>query len=165
MPGIACGCRPEACTGLGPIPCSNTVMIRVVAAILERDDRVLICRRKADQSHPLKWEFPGGKVEAGETAEQALTRELEEELDVRDAVGDEIRRYEFCYPGKKPIELIFFRVRTFAGEPRNVVFHEMCWETPARLREYDFVEGDTEFLRTYTGSYGIPDSEDRSGPK
>ena len=140
-------------------------MVRVVAAILECDGRVLICRRKPDQSHPLKWEFPGGKVEPGETPEQALSRELEEELDIRDAAGDEIGRYEYCYPGKKPILLIFFRLRRFSGEPRNVVFHEICWEAPARLPGYDFVEGDTEFLRTYTSLYGNPDRENRPEPK
>jgi len=138
-------------------------MVQVVAAILERDSRVLICRRKPEQAHPLKWEFPGGKIEPGETPEQAVARELEEELDIRAAACDEIRRYEYCYPGRQPILLIFFRVRKFSGEPRNVVFHEMCWETPSRLSEYDFLEGDTEFLRTYTGSYGITDRENKPG--
>ena len=138
-------------------------MLQVVAGILERDGRVLICRRKPDQWHPLQWEFPGGKVEAGESPEEALARELEEELDIRHSAGDEIARYEYCYPGKPPIVLIFFRVRTFSGEPRNLVFHEMRWESPARFSEYDFLEGDIEFLRTYTGAYGILDPNGRSG--
>ncbi len=145
--------------------CSNIGMPEVVAAILEREGRVLICRRKPEQLHPLQWEFPGGKVEAGESPEQAMARELEEELDIRHAAGDEIARYQYCYPEKKPIVLIFFRVRTFSGEPRNVVFHEMRWEFPARFSEYDFLEGDREFLRTYTGAYGILDPNDRPGPE
>jgi 8-oxo-dGTP diphosphatase len=125
-------------------------MLQVVAAIIERDGRILICRRKPEQSHALKWEFPGGKVEPGETPEQGLTRELEEELGIRGAAGDEITRYEYAYPGKNPILLIFFRVTAFLGEPENLVFHEMRWEPPRRLAEFDFVEGDRDFLRTFS---------------
>jgi 8-oxo-dGTP diphosphatase len=140
-------------------------MRQVVAGIIERDGRVLICRRKPEQWHPLQWEFPGGKVEPGESPEEALARELEEELDIRHSTADEITRYEYCYPEKPPILLIFFRVRTYSGELRNLVFHEMCWELPSRLGEYDFLEGDIEFLRTYTGAYGILDPNDRSRPE
>jgi 8-oxo-dGTP diphosphatase len=132
---------------LGVHVCSNIGMVQVVAAILENDGRILICRRTPQQSHPLKWEFPGGKVEPGETPEEALERELEEELALRGAAGEEITRYQHTYPGKDTILLIFFRVRKFAGEPRNVVFHEMRWEPPAKLAEFDFVEGDLEFIR------------------
>jgi 8-oxo-dGTP diphosphatase len=130
-------------------------MVQVVAAIIENDGRILICRRKPEQSHPLKWEFPGGKVEPGETPPQALERELEEELAIRGAAGEEITRYQHTYPGKDAIVLIFFRVKEFEGHPRNVVFHEMRWEPIARLPEFDFVEGDVRFIRgLYTGSYG-----------
>jgi 8-oxo-dGTP diphosphatase len=124
-------------------------MVQVVAAVLERDGRILICRRKPEQSHPLKWEFPGGKVEPGETPEHALTRELEEELGIAQATGPEIARYAYTYPGKNPIELIFYRVTSFAGEPRNLVFHEMRWEPASRLDSFDFVEGDRDFLRAF----------------
>jgi 8-oxo-dGTP diphosphatase len=126
-------------------------MLQVVAAILEREGRILVCQRQPDQSHPLKWEFPGGKVEAGETPEQALSRELEEELGIRQASGQEIDRYEYCYPGKTPILLIFFRVNQFEGDPQNLIFHAMRWELPARLAAYDFVEGDTAFLGRLAG--------------
>ncbi len=122
-------------------------MLQVVAGILERDGRVLICRRTAAQSHPLKWEFPGGKVEPGESAAEALARELEEELGVSGAAGEEITRYEYTYPGKNPILLLFFRVLRYQGEPQNRVFHEIRWEARERLAGFDFVEGDTEFLR------------------
>jgi 8-oxo-dGTP diphosphatase len=122
-------------------------MVRVVAAIIENDGRILICRRKPEQSHPLKWEFPGGKVEPDETPEHALERELEEELAIRGAAGEEILRYQHTYPGKDAILLIFFHVTEFAGHPRNMVFHEMRWEPLARLAEFDFVEGDLEFIR------------------
>lgn len=123
-------------------------MIQVVAAILERDGAILICRRKAEQSHPLKWEFPGGKLEPGETPAEALARELQEELGIVGARGDEIARYQYAYPGKNPILLIFFRVQSFTGEPRNLIFHEMRWELPTNLGNFDFVDGDRDFIRS-----------------
>jgi 8-oxo-dGTP diphosphatase len=122
-------------------------MLEVVAGIIEREGRVLICRRKAEQSHPLKWEFPGGKVERGETAPQALSRELREELDLGGVTCEEITRYEYTYPGKHPIRLIFLRVTAFTGEPRNLIFEDMRWEPRQYLGGFDFVEGDIEFLR------------------
>jgi len=122
-------------------------MVQVVAAILERDGRILIGQRQATQSHPLKWEFPGGKVEAGETPEQALKRELAEELDLEVSASTEISRYFYSYPGKNPIELIFLRVTESRGEPRNRIFHDLRWEPRETLASFDFLEGDTEFLR------------------
>lgn len=123
-------------------------MIQVVAAVIERDGQILIGQRQPSQSHPLKWEFPGGKVEPGETPEQALARELEEELGIRGAEGAEMARYPHTYPGKNPIVLIFFRVTHFHGEPRNLIFHEMRWAAPRELPHLDFVEGDTAFIRS-----------------
>jgi 8-oxo-dGTP diphosphatase len=121
----------------------------VVAAVIERDGRILIAQRDAESWHPLKWEFPGGKVEAEETPEEAVVRELEEELAIQARIHVEIMRYEYQYPGRPPILLIFYRIVDFAGEPQNLQFEEIRWETPERLREYDFLEGDKEFLRKY----------------
>jgi len=135
---------------MGPIFCfllHNMDMLQVVAGIIEREGRILICRRKAGQTHPLKWEFPGGKVERHETLAQALARELAEELDVHSVSCEELTRYEYTYPGKHPIRLIFFRVTEFDGEPRNVIFEEMRWEPRQYLTGFDFVDGDIEFLR------------------
>ena len=133
-------------------------MVQVVAAILEREGRILVGQRTSEQSHPLKWEFPGGKVEPGESAEQALSRELEEELGIRGAAGEEVTRYQFRYPDKSPIELIFVRVRTFHGEPANLIFHDLRWHPKGSLRELDFVEGDRPFLDgIYTSAYGNSD--------
>jgi 8-oxo-dGTP diphosphatase len=123
-------------------------MIQVVAAILEQDGRILIGQRTPEQSHPLKWEFPGGKVEAGETPGQALVRELDEELGIQTQEWVEIMRYQFAYPGRPPIELIFFRVEGHAGEIRNRIFHDLRWEPRENLRQFDFVEGDRDFLRS-----------------
>jgi len=127
-------------------------MLQVVAAILEREGRVLVCQRRPDQSHPLKWEFPGGKVEAGESPEQALARELEEELGIRGAEGREMARYEFAYPGKAPILLRFLRVTAYAGGLQNRIFHDMQWVARERLGEIDILEGDREFLQLFAGA-------------
>ena len=91
-------------------------------------------------------------MERGETPEQGLTRELEEELGILGAEGREIMRYEFAYPGRPPVTLIFFRVIAFAGEPRNLEFRDMRWEPVVGLPAFDFVEGDRKFLRQYVGN-------------
>src|SRR5579862_7834145 len=123
-------------------------MTTVVAAVIERNGRILICQRRRGQAHELKWEFPGGKVEAGETPETALLRELQEELAIEAALDEEITRYEYAYPNKAAILLIFFRVTRFTGEPRNQVFERMEWEPRERLPDYDFLEGDLDFIKT-----------------
>lgn len=124
-------------------------MLQVVAAILEREGRILVGQRRPDQSHPLKWEFPGGKVEPGETPPQALARELQEELAIRGAEGREIARYQYTYPGKPPILLLFFQVIGFQGELQNLIFHDLQWVPHDRLAALDFLEGDIEFVRQW----------------
>ena len=121
-------------------------MTMVVAGVLRHNGRVLICRRRADQPHPLKWEFPGGKIEPGESPAAALTRELREELGIESAAGAELMRYEFAYPGKKPILLIFLEAAKWQGEIENRIFEEILWEKPEALATHDFLEGDAEFL-------------------
>ena len=125
-------------------------MTTVVAAVIERDGCVLIAQRKRTARHPLKWGFPGGKVEPSETPENALGRELEEELAIRAQVGSEILRYEFQYQGSWPIMLMFYRVAEFSGEPKNLDFEQILWAPRDRLRDYDFLEGDAEFIKSYT---------------
>ena len=122
-------------------------MTSVAAAVIERGGRVLICRRRADQDHPGKWEFPGGKLEPGETAGEALRRELREELGIEARVGDEIARYEYEYPGSKPLQLIFFSVNEFDGEMLTCEFDEIRWVERGELPGFDFLDGDAEFIR------------------
>ena len=122
----------------------------VVAAVIERDGLVLIGQRKRTGQHSLKWEFPGGKVEPGESPEAAVVRELGEELAIQARVEREIMRYEYQYPGRPAIRLIFYLVTEFDGEPKNLDFEQIVWAPRERLREYDFLEGDAEFV----GSYG-----------
>ncbi len=122
-------------------------MTTVVAAVIERNGRILICQRRRGQAHELKWEFPGGKLEPGESPEGALRRELREELAIEAVLDSEITRYEYAYPGRAAILLIFFRVTQFVGEPQNLVFERMEWEPRERLPEYDFLEGDLDFIK------------------
>ena len=124
-------------------------MVQVVAAILERDGRILIGQRTTKQSHPLKWEFPGGKVEPGETPEQAVVRELDEELAIRAADISEITRYRYSYPGKSPIELIFYRVGSYQGDVTNRIFHDLRWEAAGQLLQLDFLDGDRDFIHRH----------------
>ena len=124
-------------------------MTTVVAAVIQRGGSILIGQRKNEGHHPLKWEFPGGKVEPDETPEAAAVRELEEELGIRASVDREIMRYEFQYPGRLPILLIFYRIADFEGEPVNRDFEQIRWESPERLADYDFLEGDARFIRGF----------------
>ncbi len=122
---------------------------QVVAGILSRDGRILIGQRKRTGSHPLKWEFPGGKVEPGESPHAATVRELDEELGVRVQVGAELDRYLIQYGDGPKTELIFFAIEHFEGEPTNLDFEQIVWETPGSLAGYDFLEGDRRFLERY----------------
>ena len=122
-------------------------MIVVTAAVIFEDGRVLICRRRADQKHPLKWEFPGGKAEPGEDPAAGLCRELEEELGIRIEQAVEITRFPYQYPGRSPLLLVFFRVDRYSGQVENRIFAEIRWAPPAQLGEFDFLEGDVEFVR------------------
>jgi 8-oxo-dGTP diphosphatase len=126
-------------------------MTTVVAGILRHEGRILICRRRADQPHALKWEFPGGKTEPGESPGAAVTRELREELGIESQPGDELMRYEFTYPGKSAILLIFIEVPVWQGAIENRIFDQTAWEIPEALANYDFLEGDLDFLAFLTG--------------
>jgi mutator protein MutT len=126
----------------------------VVAGVIELSGRILICQRPPGKWHALKWEFPGGKVEPGEDPPGALVRELEEELGIRARIRGEITRYEYQYPGRPPILLIFFHITEFDGEVVSRDFARIAWEVPERLTEYDFLEGDLEFLRRLSPAPG-----------
>jgi 8-oxo-dGTP diphosphatase len=93
-------------------------------------------------------------VEADEEFRAALARELEEELAIQAVIGAEIERYEFTYPGGRPIQLIFFEVTQFVGEPVNLIFAQICWETARNLPTYDFLDGDIEFVKRLADGRG-----------
>jgi len=120
---------------------------QVVAAVAVRRGRVLVCQRAAAKRHPGKWEFPGGKVERGETPARALRRELREELRVDAVVGREIWRTRHCYPGRKPVELRFFSVRSLAGRlRRGTELAAVRWQPASRLPVLDFLDADRDLV-------------------
>ncbi len=121
-------------------------MIRVVAALIVRDNKILICQRTRHQSKPLKWEFPGGKIEFGEQPRDALRRELEEELGIQAEVGDEVERITHTYEDGGTVELRFYVVRNFAGELQNRIFRDIQWVHRSKLPDYDFLEADAPLL-------------------
>lgn len=117
-------------------------MLMVTAGILTDGDRVLVCQRRAGGRFPLKWEFPGGKVEDGETPEACLRRELREELAIEAEVGPEIYKTEYRYPNGFAVRLLFFRIPRYAGTPKNRAFERIEWARPADLGQFDFLEAD-----------------------
>ncbi len=126
-------------------------VVRVVAAVIERDGLILIGQRKPRGRHALKWEFPGGKVEPGETPQAALARELREELGIEARIGEEIETYDFRYVTGAITRLMFFRVTEFAGEPENLDFQQITWSLREHLPHYDFLEGDVDFVQRLAG--------------
>ncbi|MFB3819298.1 MAG: (deoxy)nucleoside triphosphate pyrophosphohydrolase [Candidatus Methylomirabilales bacterium] len=122
-------------------------MILVTAGVLRQGGRVLICQRRAGSRHPLQWEFPGGKVEPGESAEACLARELREELGIQAVVGPKLCCVEHRYPAGPEVRLLFFRVLAYSGEPRNLAFEQIAWVEPADLVPGDFLEADRLFVR------------------
>ena len=119
----------------------------MVAGVLQKGGEILIGQRRRDDRHPYKWEFPGGKVEPGETPRAALRRELKEELGIEAEIGPELVRYEHQYPRRSLILLIFHRVMHWSGEIENLVFEQVVWECPENLARYDFLDGDFDFIR------------------
>jgi mutator protein MutT len=121
-------------------------MTRVVAAIIARDSRVLICQRRRDAAFPLKWEFPGGKVKANESLKDALLRELTEELGVEAIIGEEIYRTSYKYPERdQPLEVIFFSA-TIGSQPESNpegAFEQVLWVKPEELPRYDFLAANS----------------------
>jgi 8-oxo-dGTP diphosphatase len=127
---------------------SRKADLTVVAALILRDSKILVCQRRRDDTHPLQWEFPGGKVEPGEAPHAALERELREELAVDARVGSEIFRTRHGYrESPRELELIFFQASVDRAAPlQNVVFEKFEWANPSELPGYDFLEADVEFV-------------------
>ena len=120
-------------------------MIKVAAAIIRRDQRMLLTRRRADSHLPNLWEFPGGKVEPGESLPEALQRELREELGISVEVLDECYTTSHHYPARS-VELHFFNCRIIKGEPSAIEVAEFRWVKSADLLSYNFPEADLELV-------------------
>jgi 8-oxo-dGTP diphosphatase len=131
-------------------------MKQVVAALILKDGKVLVCQRTRHQSMPLKWEFPGGKIEDGEQPRDALRRELEEELGIDARVGDEVARIRHDYRNGGSVELRFYVVNEFTGELENRIFKDVRWAKRSELPKYDFLEADRELVKDLATGKIIP---------
>jgi mutator protein MutT len=141
-------------------------MKQVAVGLIMNDGRVLACQRRHDGSYPLKWEFPGGKLEDGESAEAALVRELAEELGIDAVVGRELHTQEWVYQqyeaGSKAgaFRVFYFLIESFAGTAVNHAFEQIRWVTPEELKDMDILEGNrgaVETLITYAREKHIPE--------
>lgn len=120
---------------------------RVVAALIVRNGKVLVCQRTRHQSMPLKWEFPGGKIEDGEQPRDALRRELEEELGIQARIGEEVARIRHDYKNGGAVELRFYLVQEYQGELENRIFRDVRWARRTELPKLDFLEADRGLVR------------------
>ncbi|MBU4175420.1 MAG: (deoxy)nucleoside triphosphate pyrophosphohydrolase [Actinobacteria bacterium] len=120
--------------------------IQVTAAIIERDGAVLIARRPPGGRHPGSWEFPGGKVEPGESPRECLAREMEEEMGIAVVVAEELARVRHSYPDLA-IDLLAFRCEIVEGEPADIGCDAHAWVEPDFLADCDLLPPDRELVR------------------
>lgn len=122
-------------------------MLTVVAALIEQEGRILVCQRRRGDSFELQWEFPGGKVRAGETHAQALKRELVEELGATAQIGQEVFRTRHRYKElTEELELIFLAAEVDPAAVRNLAFEQLRWVEPAELPTLNFLPADRELI-------------------
>jgi 8-oxo-dGTP diphosphatase len=129
---------------------------QVVAALMLRGEEILCCQRTQYQALPLKWEFPGGKIEAGEDAPQALRRELEEELGIQAQIGPKIAQLQHHYQNGNSVELHFFVVERYEGEMQNRIFREIRWVSRPELPAMDFLDADRTLVRQIAAGELLP---------
>ena len=123
----------------------------MVAAIIINKNRILIGKRKDEDIGGGKWEFPGGKIEIGETNSKALERELYEELGISAKIGKELMNYEHMF--KTTIyNISFMEIIDYDGEIRNNAHSEIKWVKSSNLLEYDFISGDDRFIQSFLES-------------
>ena len=121
-------------------------MLQVVAALIWREGKFLICQRPANKKRALLWEFVGGKVENGETKQQALVRECMEELAITVKVNDVFCEVTHVYPDVT-VHLTLFNAEIVQGEPQMNEHNDMCWITPAEIDNYEFCPADVDILK------------------
>ena len=131
-------------------------MKQVVAALILKDGKVLVCQRTRHQSMPLKWEFPGGKIEDGDQPRDALRRELEEELGIDAHIGEEVARIRHDYKNGGAVELRFYVVNEYTGEMENRIFRDVRWAKRSELPKYDFLEADRELVKDLATGKIVP---------
>ena len=127
-------------------------MTDVVAALIWRGEKFMICQRPVHKARGLLWEFVGGKVEPGETKEEALIRECCEELGVVLSVGDVFMEVVHEYPDLT-VRLTLFHASIKEGEPQKLEHNDIQWITPGQIQNYDFCPADVEILHTIMQKY------------
>ena len=121
--------------------------IKVVAGLILQNNKLLICQRPNFKDHPLKWEFPGGKIKNDETNEEALIREINEELSINIINYEELISYNFNYKDlDKKVFIYFYLINNFSGKVLNNFHKELKWIEIKDIREYDFLEGDLKII-------------------
>jgi 8-oxo-dGTP diphosphatase len=135
-----------------------SAVLIVVAALIESEGQLLVCQHRRGDRFELMWEFPGGKVQPGETLEAALVRELHEELGVTARIGPELHRTQHTYPEMaEPLELVFFAASAPAAQITNRVFEQIAWREPATLAELNFLPADRGLIdRLAAGDLRLP---------
>ncbi len=124
-------------------------MKKVAAAIIEKNGKYLIAQRAKNDPFKDKWEFPGGKVEPGETLEEALQRELFEELSIHATIGHSLCSVDFFHNGN-PMQLVAFKIESFSGNLKLNVHQAIDWVTSKNLINYDFPEPDLPIVQLLT---------------
>jgi 8-oxo-dGTP diphosphatase len=125
---------------------AHLITVEVVAGLIFEQGRLLVCQRNAQSAFPLKWEFPGGKVEKDEAHENALRRELKEELSIAVHQVREVFRHQHLYPKVARVNLRFFRIMGYSGQVKNLVFQQVKWVSREDLLELDFLEADLPLI-------------------
>jgi 8-oxo-dGTP diphosphatase len=136
----------DAASNASPRPAGPALRF-VAAALIVRDGEVLIGQRRPNQPMALLWEFPGGKIEAGESPQQALARELDEELGIHATVGPRVIHIRHNYRHGGAVDLQFFSVHEFEGEIQNQIYEQVKWVKLTDLTSYEFLAADRGLIR------------------
>ncbi len=127
-------------------------IVQVVAALIWKDNKFMICQRPANKTRAFQWEFVGGKAEKGETREEALIRECKEELDVTVKVGDIFMEVDHQYPDIN-VHLTLFNSEIAEGEVKMLEHNDIKWITPDEIQNFTFCPADKDILEKIIREY------------
>lgn len=122
------------------------VMVRVAVGIIRARGNILVCQRKQSARYGLKWEFPGGKIENGESAADCLKRELMEELNIDASIGTLYHRHHYTYPDAGTFDVLYYIITSYRGELQNRTFEAIEWIPTHRLASIDMLDGNREVV-------------------